>query len=89
MGWTDVVAGTLGPDQLEPTWRPDNPLVARSGFSASPPQRIDHVFASAGLLETVVARSAAFQFEGASIRAGDGMVTPSDHLGVCVDFVPR
>lgn len=89
LGWTDVVADTLGPELLKPTWRPDNPLVAGSGFESSPPQRIDHVFANAALLQTLEVRSAEFTFGEATVVAGELSLTPSDHLGVSVNLAAR
>ena len=64
------------------SWDPENPLVAKGRESHLPAQRIDHIFISAALAESLQPAEARIVLTGSQLEPADTTRPLSDHYGV-------
>lgn len=69
-----------------PTWDPLNVLSLQGPHADCPPQRVDHIFLSAGLAQKLLPKGATLTFKEPSVPTDTGSVTLSDHYGLQVEL---
>lgn len=84
LGYEDAVVAGCRHGRPGPTWIPGNALV--SGFTDSPPQRIDHVLLDSRATSCYAVTDSQRVFGEATVSAGGHRVTLSDHYGVLVEL---